>query len=81
MGKRVNFCARSVASGDNNLALDEIGIPRSVAQKLTVPVRVARYNIGRVTNGCMRVKYIVKNAGKSEEKRYDVTVNKNPLLT
>lgn len=27
MGKRVDFSARSVISGDSNLALDELGVP------------------------------------------------------
>jgi len=27
MGKRVDFCARSVISPDANLAMDELGVP------------------------------------------------------
>lgn len=37
MGKRVDFSARSVISGDSNLALDELGVPEKIASRLTVP--------------------------------------------
>ena len=32
MGKRVDFSARSVISPDQNLALDELGVPQSIAE-------------------------------------------------
>jgi len=35
MGKRVDFSARSVISPDANLALDQLGVPRSLAMDLT----------------------------------------------
>lgn len=35
-GKRVNDSARTVISGDPSLAMDEVGIPRSIAARLTV---------------------------------------------
>lgn len=31
MGKRVDFSARSVISGDANLELDQLGVPRAIA--------------------------------------------------
>ena len=37
MGKRVDFSARSVISGDSNLALDELGVPQKIASRLTIP--------------------------------------------
>ena len=37
MGKRVDFSARTVISPDANLALDELGVPRSIANILTIP--------------------------------------------
>jgi len=39
MGKRVDFSARTVITGDPNLALDEVGVPRSMAMNLTYPER------------------------------------------
>jgi DNA-directed RNA polymerase subunit A' len=44
-GKRVNFSARTVISPDPNISINEVGIPRDVAEELTVPVRVTEWNI------------------------------------
>ena len=37
MGKCVDFSARTVITGDPNLELDEVGVPRSIAMTLTYP--------------------------------------------
>ena len=39
MGKRVDFSARTVITGDPNLELDQVGVPRSIAMTLTYPER------------------------------------------
>lgn len=39
MGKRVDFSARTVITGDPNLMLDEVGVPRTIAMNLTYPER------------------------------------------
>jgi len=39
MGKRVDFSARTVITGDPNLELDEGGVPKSTAMDLTYPGR------------------------------------------
>lgn len=39
MGKRVDFSARTVITGDPNLQLDEVGVPKSIAMNLTFPER------------------------------------------
>ena len=44
MGKRVDFSARTVITGDPNLSLDEVGVPRSIARTLTYPVKVTEWN-------------------------------------
>ncbi|RYE36144.1 MAG: hypothetical protein EOP48_29830, partial [Sphingobacteriales bacterium] len=44
MGKRVDFSARTVISPDPNLALDELGVPRSLAANLTFPEQVTQRN-------------------------------------
>lgn len=44
MGKRANFTARCVITGDDGLKLTEIGVPKSVARTLTIPVKVTDYN-------------------------------------
>ena len=45
MGKRVDFSARTVITADPNLSIDQVGVPRSVALILTVPVTVTPFNI------------------------------------
>ena len=47
MGKRVDFSARTVISGDPNIALDELGVPWSIALNLTYPEVVTAHNIRR----------------------------------
>ncbi len=44
-GKRVNFSARTVISPDPNLSINEIGVPRKIAEELTIPVKVTPHNI------------------------------------
>jgi len=48
MGKRVDFSARTVISGDPNIALDELGVPWSIALTLTVPETVTPHNVARL---------------------------------
>lgn len=50
MGKRVDFSARTVITGDPNLALDQVGVPRSIARTLTYPEVVTKFNISKLTN-------------------------------
>lgn len=49
MGKRVDDSARSVITGDPNLSLDELGVPRVIAMNLTWPEIVGPYNIIEMT--------------------------------
>ena len=44
-GKRVNFSSRTVISPDPNLSVSQVGVPRAVANEMTIPVRVTAYNI------------------------------------
>src|SRR5512136_2769866 len=44
-GKRVNFSSRTVISPDPNLSVAQVGVPRAVANEMTIPVRVTPYNI------------------------------------
>ena len=48
MGKRVDFSARTVITGDPNLSLDEVGVPRSIARTLTYPETVTPFNIQKL---------------------------------
>jgi DNA-directed RNA polymerase II subunit RPB1 len=44
MGKRCDFTARSVITGDDFLSVGEVGVPESVAETLTIPVKVTAWN-------------------------------------
>ena len=44
-GKRVDFSARTVISPDPNLDINEVGVPRDVAMRLSVPEKVTEWNI------------------------------------
>ena len=63
MGKRVDFSARAVITPDPNLSIDQVGVPRTVAQNLTFPEIVTPFNIDRSVSCdyhiCHIVKYIV----------------------
>lgn len=49
MGKRVNYSARSVITGDPNLSIVQLGIPLKIAKNLTKPVTVNLRNIKYLT--------------------------------
>ena len=69
-GKRVDFSSRTVISPDPNLDLSEVGVPESIAMKLTIPEIITEWNIERmkklVINGPSKfpgVNYIVRPDG------------------
>jgi DNA-directed RNA polymerase II subunit RPB1 len=73
MGKRTEFSARTVLSGDPRLGINEVGVPRAMADNLTIPVTINRYNIRDFKYGDQRrVKYVLKKDGR----RYDADIFK-----
>lgn len=48
MGKRVDFSARTVITGDPNIGIGEIGVPRSIASTLVYKETVNALNIERL---------------------------------
>ncbi|TKX19276.1 DNA-directed RNA polymerase II subunit rpb1 [Elsinoe australis] len=77
MGKRVDFSARTVITGDPNLSLDEVGVPRSTAKILTFPETVNAYNIDKlqqlVRNGPNThpgAKYVIRDTGERIDLRH-----------
>jgi DNA-directed RNA polymerase II subunit RPB1 len=85
MGKRVDFSARTVITADPNLGIHQVGVPRSVAMNLTVPVRVTAYNMAElsalVANGPTQhpgAKHIIRSDGTRIDLRY--VKNKSDLL-
>ena len=49
MGKRVDYSARSVITGDPNLSIRELGVPLKVAKNITKPIVVNANNIEFLT--------------------------------
>jgi len=77
MGKRVDFSARTVITGDPNLSLDEVGVPRSIARTLTYPETVTPFNIEKlhqlVRNGPSEhpgARYVVRDTGERIDLRH-----------
>ena len=82
MGKRVDFSARTVITGDPNLDLDQVGVPRSIARTLTFPETVNSYNIDKlqrlVRNGPNEhpgARFVIRTDGS----RIDLRKAKNDL--
>lgn len=77
MGKRVDFSARTVITGDPNLSLDEVGVPRSIARTLTYPEIVTKFNIGKLSNTIRNgpsqhpgANYVIKSDGARLDLRH-----------
>lgn len=77
MGKRVDFSARTVITPDPNLRIDQVGVPRSIAQNLTFPELVTPFNIDRMQELVRRgnsqypgAKYIVRDNGERIDLRF-----------
>ncbi|KAJ9056799.1 DNA-directed RNA polymerase II core subunit rpo21 [Entomophthora muscae] len=70
MGKRVDFSARTVITGDPMLSINEVGVPFSIARNLTYPEMVTSYNFEKmqnlVRNGPTQhpgAKYVIRDDG------------------
>lgn len=53
-GKRVDFSGRTIISPDPNLPLNFLGLPVSLAKKLTFPEKVNKINIDRLQRAIIR---------------------------
>ncbi|KAG9511162.1 DNA-directed RNA polymerase II subunit RPB1, partial [Fragariocoptes setiger] len=77
MGKRVDFSARTVITPDPNLRIDEVGVPRSIAQNLTFPEIVTPFNMAEMVdlvstgnNQYPGAKYIIRDNGERIDLRF-----------
>lgn len=77
MGKRVDFSARTVITPDPNLRIDEVGVPRSIAQNLTFPEIVTPFNIQEMldlvskgNNQYPGAKYVIRDNGERIDLRF-----------
>ncbi|MHA1396283.1 MAG: DNA-directed RNA polymerase subunit A' [Candidatus Heimdallarchaeaceae archaeon] len=76
-GKRVDFSARTVISPDPLLSINEVGVPKDIAEILTVPERVTEWNIEEMKELVMQgprsfpgVNYIIRPDGRRVDLRY-----------
>ena len=72
-GKRVNYSARTVISGDPKIAYNEVGVPVEVCMELSVPERVTEWNkewlIKFIKNGPKKypgANYVIVEHGKKK---------------
>jgi len=81
-GKRVNFSARTVISPDASLTIDQVGVPRRIAEVLTIPLYATKWNIEAARNYLARTEYpMVLNIITKEGIRKRVNdVNREELL-
>lgn len=73
-GKRTNFCARTVISPDPMIKINEVGVPKVVAMKVTVPEVVQPWNMAYlkkfIQNGPTAypgANYVVRPDGKKKK--------------
>ncbi len=76
-GKRVDFSARTVISPDPLLSINEVGIPKEIAEILTVPEKITEWNIEEMKELVMRgpsghpgVNYIIRDDGRRVDLRF-----------
>jgi DNA-directed RNA polymerase beta' subunit len=62
MGKRVNQSARTVIGPDPNLKTDQLAVPYKIAETLTIPEIVTRYNLDKMNNLLEndKINYVIK---------------------
>ena len=73
-GKRTNFCARTVISPDPMLGINEVGVPKSIAMRITVPETVNTWNMAYLKKFIEKgpsaypgANYIVRPDGKKKK--------------
>ncbi|MCL4382108.1 DNA-directed RNA polymerase subunit A' [Candidatus Marsarchaeota archaeon] len=81
-GKRVNFAARTVVSADSNISINEVGIPKTIAENLTIPLYVTEWNKKEAMKFLSNTSYpTVFNYISKEKVRKRVTdVNREELM-
>lgn len=75
MGKRVNFCGRSVAGPDSDLKFGEVAIPEIMGKILTVPETVHEKNIDFIRDLWNQRKIVNFYFGKGEVRNRRIHLN------
>ena len=83
MGKRVDKSARSVIGPDPTLKIDEIGVPPDIANVLSYPVPVNKYNIGQVKDWIKNnnVNFVIRNKNNDLNLRINMKYGTNHFGT
>jgi len=81
-GKRVNYSARTVISVDPNIDVDEVGIPRAIAEKMTLPFYITEWNIEEARRLLQRKEYplVVNMIAPDGKRKRILEANKEELL-
>ncbi len=73
-GKRTNFCARTVISPDPMIKINEVGVPKVIAMKVTVPEVVQAWNMAYLKKFIQRgpteypgANYVIRPDGKKKK--------------
>jgi DNA-directed RNA polymerase subunit A' len=66
IGKRVNAAARSTITPSTDIKIDELGVPKQIADSLTIPEKVTYWNINKCKNYIKEgdVSYIITKTGR-----------------
>lgn len=81
-GKRVNFSARTVISPDPNISINEVGVPKEIAEELTVPEMATEWNIEDLKEYIKRTEYPKANyVIRPDGRRRKITdINREEIL-
>jgi DNA-directed RNA polymerase subunit A' len=81
-GKRVNYSARTVISVDPAIDIDEVGVPRAIAEKLTLPFYVTEWNFEAAKKLLERDGYpmVINIIGLDGKRKRILGTNKEDLL-
>ncbi|MGC8479539.1 MAG: DNA-directed RNA polymerase subunit A' [Candidatus Micrarchaeia archaeon] len=80
-GKRVNYSARTVISVDPYVNIDEVGVPQSIAERLTVPFYVTEWNIEKAREFILNKSYptILNFISKEGKRKRVLDANKEEI--
>ncbi len=81
LGKRVNFSARTVISPDPKISINEVGVPKVIAEELTIEVPVTNLNMDEIKKKILteKVNYVKRPDGRrmkvSSENKEEIVEN------
>lgn len=72
MGKRVNFCGRTVLGPDSSLKIGEVSIPESMSKVLTIPEMVHEKNLDFIRDlwEKRKINYYYPGYGEAKNRRF-----------